>query len=153
MKQTPEEKIIQKRMQPGVVTLEGFLGNDKRHYHEIVSEDLKILSQLGITKEQVADRLQELTDLAFENPEGLAEPAEGIKIEYISVRGKVISPFKGQRPARKGIIIYHDEKRNLKIRWTPLNIAMIRDYGFFEGKGSKNRIEPAVVYKVLFCSD
>lgn len=149
MKQTPQEKIIQKRMQPGNLSIDGFLGKDKRHYHEIIEEDLQVLSQYGITNEQVADKLEELTNLAFENPEGIAEPEEGVTIEYSSYRGRVISPFLGQKPARKGIIKYYDSKRNLKLQWTPLNILMIRDYGFFEGKGSKNRLEPAEVYKVL----
>ncbi|MCF7918766.1 MAG: hypothetical protein K9N06_02500 [Candidatus Cloacimonetes bacterium] len=150
MKQTPDEKSIQQKMQPGNLTLKGFLGNDQRHYHEIIAEDLKKLSQLGITKEQVADKLQELTEMAYENFEGLAEPEPGISVEYISVRGKVLSPFSGQKPAHKGVIHYHDSIRNLSFCWTPLNIKMIRDYGFFEGKGSDNRLDPEIIYLAFF---
>ena len=150
MKQTPQEKIIQKRMQRGNLTLEGFLGKDRRHYHEIIEEDLMVMSSLGITKEQVAEKLQQLTDLAFDDIEGMAEPKPGISVEFTSVRGRVISPFIGQKPAPKGVIHYHDNNNDIHFCWTPLNIKMIRDYGFFEGKGSLNRLEPAVIFKAFF---
>ena len=150
MKQTPQEKIIQNRMKSGNLTLEGFLGNDKRHYHEIINEDLMLLNSFGITKEQVAEKLQQITDLAFEDFEGIADKEPGISVEYISIRGRVISPFNGQKPAHKGVIHYHDNNKDIHFCWTPLNIKMIRDYGFFEGKGSKNRLEPALIYKAFF---
>jgi hypothetical protein len=150
MKQTPEEIIIQKMMQPGNITLDGFLGNDQRPYTEIIDADLKTLSSLGIIKEQIADKLQELTDLAFDNIDGIAEPEPGISVEYNSVRGRIISPFRGQRPAAKGHICYTDRNRNISLHWTPLNIVMIRDYGFFEGVGSANRLEPQLLYNAFF---
>ena len=39
MKQTPEYDHIQQQMQPWVITLEGFLGPDKRHLIDILVED------------------------------------------------------------------------------------------------------------------
>lgn len=150
MKQTPEEKEIQKLMQPGAITLEGFLGSDKRHYHEIISEDLHLLKKLGITKEQIASKLQEITDLAYESSDGLAVLDNDIRVEYISVRGKVPSPFKGQKPAQKGVVHYNDPHKEIKLCWTPLNIQMIRDYGFFEGQGSANRLDPVIICKAFF---
>ncbi len=150
MKQTPEEIRIQKRMQPGAITLEGFLGDDNRHYHEIINDDALILNRLGISKEQISDKLQELTDLAFESDEGLLVLDDGTSVEYISVRGKMLSPFIGQKPAPKGFVHYFDPVRNIRLRWSPLNIQMIRDYGFFEGKGSANRLDPGLLYKAFF---
>lgn len=150
MKQTPEEKNIQKLMQPGSLSLEGFLGNDNRHYHDIIKEDLLLLERMGITKEQVADKLQAITDQAFESYDGTLDLEDGITVEYVSVRGKVISPFKGQKPAPKGFIVYNDPGREIRLRWSPLNIQMIRDYGFFEGKGSANRLDPVLICKALF---
>jgi len=150
MKQTPEEKKIQKLMQPGTITLEGFLGEDNRHYHEIIEEDLRLLDKLGISKEQVADKLQDITDEAFESYDGITTLENGAKVEYVSVRGKVVSPFSGQRPAPKGFIKYSDPQKQIRISWCPLNIQMIRDYGFFEGKSSPNRLEPELIYELFF---
>ena len=65
MKQTPLELRITKKMQPGVITLNGFLGNDDRHFHEIIADDEKTLEKLGYTAEQVAERMQYFTDLSW----------------------------------------------------------------------------------------
>jgi hypothetical protein len=150
MKQTPDEKKIQKKMQPGSVTLEGFLGEDNRHYHEIVEEDLRLLNKLGITKEQIADKLQDITDQAFESYDGIITLENGVNVEYVSVRGKVVSPFSGQKPSPKGFVKYYDPHRKISISWCPLNIQMIREYGFFEGKGSPNRLDPDLICKLFF---
>jgi len=150
MKQTPDEKKIQKKMQPGLITLEGFLGNDNRHYHEIIEEDLRLLDKLSITKEQIADKLQKITDQAFESYDGIITLENGAQVEYVSVRGKVVSPFSGQKPSPKGFVRYHDPNKNISISWCPLNIQMIRDYGFFEGKGSPNRLDPDLIFKLFF---
>lgn len=150
MKQTPEEKRVQNRMQPGELTLEGFLGNDTRHYHEIIEEDENTLKRLGITHIQIADKLQELTDSAFECYDGFLRLENDVTVEYISVRGKLPSPFTGEKPAAKGVIRYFDPHLNIRLNWTPLNIQMIRNHGFFEGKGSANRLDPVLLYEVFF---
>ncbi len=150
MKQTPDEITIQKRMQPGVISLDGFLGDDTRHYHEIINDDALILNRLGILKEQIADKLQELTDLAFESDDDLLVLDDGTSVEYLSVRGKMLSPFIGQKPAPKGFVHYFDPVRNITLRWSPLNTQMIRDYGFFEGQGSANRLDPVLLCKAFF---
>ncbi|MCF7912135.1 MAG: hypothetical protein K9M99_06385 [Candidatus Cloacimonetes bacterium] len=150
MKQTPDEKKIQEKMQPGSITLEGFLGNDNRHYHEIIEEDLHLLNNLGITKEQIADKLQDITDQAFESYDGIITLENGAIVEYVSVRGKVVSPFSGQKPSPKGFVKYYDPQRKISISWCPLNIQMIREFGFFEGKGSPNRLDPDLIFKLFF---
>lgn len=150
MKQTPEEKKIEKRMQPGVLTLQGFLGEDTRHYHEIISQDKLVLQHYGITRQQIAEKLQELTDQAFECIDGILNLPDGAVVEYVSVRGKIPSPFTGQKPAPKGVITYKDPRREIYLKWTPLNIQMIRENGFFEGKGSAHRLEPELLYRTFF---
>ena len=36
MKETPQEKRIHNNMKAGVMSANGFLGDDRRHYHEII---------------------------------------------------------------------------------------------------------------------
>ncbi len=150
MKQTPTEKLIQERLKAGVVTLDGFLGNDKRHYHDIIAEDHITLLNLGKTKEEIADRMQELTDIAFQfgDEEGVVEG--NFKIQYQTERGKLVSPFMDRKLYRKGIIRLTNLTNDISVAWTPLNIDMIRNYGFFEGKGAKHRIEPELLVKAIF---
>ncbi len=56
MKQTEKELQIQKRMQPGTISAEGFLGDDTRHVHDIIAEDVKHLkfSELPLKRLQIS---------------------------------------------------------------------------------------------------
>ncbi len=150
MKQTPEEAKIQERLKPGVVTLDGFLGRDNRHYHDIVSEDLEIVKSYDKTKEELADKMQELTDRAFEYADDEVTLDEIYRVRYQTERGKIVSPFMDKGLHAKGVITLHNLNNGLKVAWTPLHIDMIRRHGFFEGKGAKHRIDPSKLIKALF---
>lgn len=150
MKQTPHEKQIEKNMQPGIITLTGFLGNDTRHIHEIIEEDRKTLDNLGITTSDIADRLQYFTDNSWDSYDGPIIMNEIYEVEYKSVRGKIPCPFKHPGMFSKGTITLTNLRCNKSICWTPLNIHLIREHCFFEGKGASHRIEPAEVKQVLF---
>ena len=150
MKQTPKEITIQERLKPGVVSLDGFLGNDNRHYHEIIAEDLEKLKALNITKEEIADRLQYFTDLALMNNDEEAIIDDIYQVHYLTERGKMASPFMDRGLVAKGSITLANTLNNLKVCWTPLNISMIRNHGFFEGKGATHRLEPETLVKAIF---
>ena len=150
MKQTPAEKEIQKRMQPGMITVDGFLGLDKRLLHEIIEEDKEELEKLIITEQEIADIMQYFTDKAFENYDGKTIIDDKYEIEFITVRGKILCPFKHPGGFNKGIIKFKNIKKNISLTWTPLNIHLIRKHCFFEGKGSKHRLEPEILKEALF---
>ena len=70
-----------------------------------------------------------------------------LKVRVDSSMGKIASPFGG---------LYNKENVEVKnmrtgesITWTTLNIHMIRDHGFYEGKGSHFRVEPEDIAKIL----
>jgi hypothetical protein len=50
----------------------------------------------------------------------------------------------------KGQVTLKNKQNNLQVCWTPLNISMIRNHGFFEGKGAKHRLEPDILVKAIF---
>ena len=58
MKQTPQEKHLYENFKPGKITKEGFLGEDARHIHDIIEADEHTLARLGVSLNQIADRLQ-----------------------------------------------------------------------------------------------
>ncbi len=150
MKQTPKEEMIQERLKPGVVTLEGFLGQDKRHYHEIISEDLDRLKSLGKSHGDIAERIQYFTDQAFEFADEAGIVDDHYEIQYQTERGKLISPFMDNVFVPKGFVRLTNLKNGVTVEWTPLNIYMIKQYGFFEGKGSTHRVEPDKLIKAIF---
>ncbi|MCB5230045.1 MAG: hypothetical protein WCX83_04435 [Candidatus Cloacimonas sp.] len=150
MKLTPQEVKIQERLKPGVVTLDGFLGKDKRHYNEIIAEDLEVLKGLAKTKEEIADRLDYLTKKALPYDEDGVVIDEIYDLQYVTARGRIISPFMDRTFWPKGIITLKNLQNGVEIRWTPLSIHLIRRYGFFQGKGATFRTEPSDLIKAIF---
>jgi hypothetical protein len=150
MKQTPLEDKITKKMQAGVITLNGFLGTDERHYHEIIETDEKVLLALSKTAEQVADRMEYFTKATYESFMGPVIVDKIYEVETEVTRGKLQCPFGHPGIYRKSITSVLNKTNNLKVRWTALNIHLIREHHFFEGTGSPFRLEPDQLAKVIF---
>ena len=149
MKQTPQEKKIYDNFKPGKITKEGFLGDDTRHIHDIIEEDLHTLARLGVTQEQIADHLQYFIE---EGKKGLETPVAlgDFTTQVIWRRGMLPSPFGDpKRLYHKIVATVFNKHLNKELRYTQLNVHMIRDHGFFEGKGSVFRLEPEEIVEVL----
>ncbi len=148
MKQTPDEKIQRKEFEPGAITKDGFLGDDSRHVHDIIEADQRTLDKLGVTREQIADRLQYFIE---EGKKGLESEVDlgdfTVKIRWD--RGMMPSPFGEKRLHHKIFAHVKNKKLDKTIQYSQLHVHMIREHGFFEGKGSKFRLEPAELVKIL----
>jgi hypothetical protein len=149
MKQTPQEKQLYENFKPGKITKEGFLGQDRRHIHDIIEEDAHTVSQLDVTNKQIADRLQYFIE---EGKKGLETPVEleNYTTQVIWRRGMLPSPFGDpKRLYHKIVATVTNKKLQKTIQYTQLNVHMIRDHGFFEGKGSVFRLEPEELVELL----
>lgn len=150
MKQTPKEERIARRMQPGVLTLNGFLGSDTRHYHEIIADDEKRLAALGKSPEEIAERMQYFTDISWDSFEGGIEVDGKYIVETEVVRGKLPCPFAHAGIYRKAVTILTNKQTGKTLRWSSLNLHLIKEHHFFEGIGSPFRLEPEELVKQLF---
>ncbi|MDY6916203.1 MAG: hypothetical protein SVM86_07810 [Candidatus Cloacimonadota bacterium] len=150
MKETPQEKKIHENMKVGVLSVNGFLGDDERHFHEIIAEDKAALKKLNISCSQIADKLQQITDKAFNSYQDSILLDDKYLVSYRSVRGKTICPFAHPGEYYKGEITLKNLENGRVLVWTPLNIHMIKEHCFFEGEGSKHRLDPLVIKKTLF---
>lgn len=148
MKLTPEEKKIQKNFEPGKITRDGFLGADTRHIHEIIKADLSILSRLGIDQKDIADQLQYFIDQAKGGLETEVDLGDYM-VKVIWTKGVLPCPFGKPGLHHKIIAEVLNKTLNEKIIYSQLNVHMIREHGFFEGKGSKFRLEPDYLIKFL----
>jgi hypothetical protein len=142
LKQSPDLDKIQESLKPGVITLHGFLGSDDRKLIDILIEDNGKVRRLNLTHEVIAARMAELRDAG---KKGLGEfisvdPHFDVRVD--SVRGKLPSPFGGPGLYRKINTTVKNRKLNKSITYTDLSIHMIKDHGFYEGKGSVFRLEP-----------
>jgi len=148
MKETPLEKKLLNNFKPGKITKDGFLGEDKRHIHDIIREDLLTLSKAGVTTGQIADQLQYFVE---EGKKGLETKVDlgdfAVQIEWD--RGLLPCPFGEPGLHHKIVATLHNKKLNRTIKFSQLNIHLIREHSFFEGKGSRFRLEPGELVEFL----
>lgn len=150
MKLSPNDIIIQDKMKPGILTSDGFLGTDKRTFRDIIAEDMKVVNTLPRSLEEIATRMTYFMEKSFLSYDGSIMIDKHYEVEYKSYRGILLSPFPKAGRFGKATIRVTNTKNNSTVTWTPLQVHFIRDHAFFEGKGSKFRLEPEILYKALF---
>lgn len=149
MKETPQEKELKRNnFEPGKIAKNGFLGGDARHIHDIIQADQLVLSQLGISQEQIADKLQYFLD---EGKKGLETEIEigHFKVKTEWYRGMLPCPFGEKRLFHKTRTAVTNQQLDRKTIFSQLNVHLIREHGFFGGKGSVYRLEPEDLVNVL----
>jgi hypothetical protein len=149
MKQTAELNKAQENMRPGVITLHGMLGHDKRKLVDILMEDDATVKRLGTTHAAIAQRLRVLREEGAEGL-GLATDAEDhhFVVRVDDVRGKLPCPFE-DCVVQKSFTEVELKNGDDRLLFTDLNIHMIEAHGFYEGHGSAFRLEPAHIVEML----
>ncbi|MFO7820911.1 MAG: hypothetical protein R6V56_02465 [Lentisphaeria bacterium] len=141
MKHNPAEDAIRKRMAPGELSLDGFLGEDNRSIAEIVDADVARLEMLGVSREKVADVIDAIHRVADEGLETEREMCDGkLHVRMEEGMGGIPCPFGCGYQGHKGII--HVKMPDREISLTPLHGHLIREHGFFQGRGSVFRLAP-----------
>ncbi|MBI9108617.1 MAG: hypothetical protein JEZ04_17870 [Spirochaetales bacterium] len=142
MKENPAMKKVVNNMRPGVISLHGFLGDDKRDIEQIIEHDAAELEKLGMIPDEVADKLQEIMEKALGGLGDFISLKAGYEAKADSIRGKLPCPFSHPGLFRKTVITVRNAETGEEFLYTDLGIHLIRDHCFFQGKGSPFRIEP-----------
>ena len=144
MKENPAEQTIRDRLEPGLISVEGFLGNDNRPLADIIASDVGEIEAAGLTVEQLGEFLETLHITADEGWEGRVPAFDGkISVRSDETLGQIPCPFGCGTNSHKSIIGVKDADGNDLLSYTPLAAHLIRAHGFFEGKGAPCRIEPS----------
>jgi hypothetical protein len=142
MKATPSEARLRQRFEPGVLGREGFLGTDLRAVADIVAADEAILATAGLTARQVGELLQRIFEAAEAAIETRVSLGGGsVTAQMVEGMGRISCPFACGARSRKGELTIEFGTQSLLL--TPLSIHLIREHGFFQGRGSRYRLEPA----------
>jgi hypothetical protein len=149
MKQTPEFNKIQQQMQKGVITLDGFLGDDKRNLVDIMESDALTVRKRNTTCEAIAERMEYFKNLGLEGLGEFITVDKIFEVKVESVRGKLPSPFGGKGMYGKVNTTVTNKTLKRTVVYTDLHIHFIADHGFFEGKGSPFRLEPEDLIDIL----
>jgi len=149
MKQSPELDAVEARMRAGGIARDGFLGRDRRSLCEILEADRNALGRLGLTAEQVADRLTYFTDSARGGlgTTVLIDNVYQVRVE--SVRGVLPCPWGHAGLYPKTNVFLRNLANGVELTWTALQLHTIRDHGFFEGRGSPFRLDPRQAKEAL----
>ncbi len=150
MKQSPEAVRLDMTLRSSALVAGGFMGDDPRSVSEVMDADAGALSRLGVTAGEVAARMREITDKAA--------TAESTWVEIDANREAVVNDTRGSLPCPwpheawflKRVTTLRRKDTGKTVRWSELNIHMIAAHGFFEGKGSLFRTEPADLVEILF---
>jgi hypothetical protein len=149
MKQTVQMDRIQENMRPGVYTRDGFLGTDRRKLIDILIEDDEAVKRMDLTHQRIAERLIELRDAGMRGLGEFINVEPCYEVRVVSVRGKLPCPFGDPGIFPKTNTVVRNTRLDREITFTDLHIHMIGSHGFYEGKGSPFRLEPAELAEIL----
>jgi len=148
MKLAPREQEQAKLFGPSKFSAEGFLGDDTRTVDEIIEADREVLESIGTTPEAIAKLLATVfskAEAAFGDP---VELKPGVSATLFEARGKIPSPFRGDGVFQKGEVMVYEEGSKKTFFITRLGISMIQKHGFFQGRGSRFRINAGDVVRM-----
>jgi hypothetical protein len=127
---------------PGAISGEGFLGTDPRSLADIIAADARTVAACGTSNTAIAARMRQLTD---SGEAGLGRPVlvDGhLEVTVSDTRGRIACPFSDGFGAHKRLISVVDRQSGRTVCWSDLNIHLIEEHGFYEGRGAAFRVEP-----------
>jgi hypothetical protein len=127
----------------------GFLGSDPRPVDEIVADDTRDLEQAGISRHDLVAALEAAYKKSRDALGAIVEVAPGVQAEFFESRGRLPCPFRGCGVFEKGEAALSAADSHKSFFITSLGIHLIAAHGFFQGKGSRFRIELVEAVKLL----
>lgn len=155
MKLRPIEKEAFAKMGPGIITAQGFLGNDTRPPEEIIAEDERDFAGLGLDFEMVADALE---NLKREGEPGLGEPITRgrLLIQTGDARGMLPCPYGDGLCHKNAVSVrFADQPAESCVEgedmlvFSDISIHLLRVHHFCQGRGSPFRLEPALIARLV----
>ena len=126
------------------------MGDDSRSFNEVIYADSSQVSKLGYTMEEIAARMQEITDTAKTGLGNWIKVDDKLQAVADEAKGSLICPWPHPGRYVKRITTVQRYNSGETIRWSELNIHLIAEHGFFEGRGAAFRIEPVKLINVIF---
>ena len=126
------------------------MGTDSRSVAEIIDADTSELARLGYTAEQLASRMQTITNTAKAGLGNWVRIDDKRRAVVQEARGFTICPWPHSGHCAKRVTTVERLDSGKTIHFSDLNIHMIAEHGFFEGRGSPFRIEPEKLVAVIF---
>jgi hypothetical protein len=131
---------------------EGFLGEDERLLDIMAGDNAFVVDKLGLTHQELARHLNLIGAVAEKhaNSKPLVVRYHGkrFRVRAILWKGFQMSPFMDGTETNCDVTV-ENLGNGKKIGYSLLVPLMIERYGFYEGKGTTYRVEPARVLEVF----
>ena len=150
MKESPQKRKLEQMLRSSKLVAGGFMGTDSRTVAEIVDADTSELSKLGYAAEQIASRMQAITSMAKAGLGNWVRIDDKRQAVVEEARGFSICPWPHSGRCVKRVTTVELLDSDATIHWSDLNIHLIAEHGFFEGRDATFRIEPAKLVGVIF---
>ena len=143
---------LEEDMRPGGLSTAGFLGEGERLLDVLAADNRYVVDELGLTHQELARPLLVLGAVAAKHaarePREITYHGRKFKVRAILSRVFVRSPF--QDGTRTNCAVTVENLGNgKKLTYSLLVPQMIERYGFYEGKGTRYRVEPRAVLEVF----
>ena len=149
MKKSPDESKLRDRLKPSIFSGGGFLGDDQRELEEIINDDLKKIEEHNIKKTELVELLKKAYEKVKQGYGQKVKLTDRLMGEFFEAKGRIPSPFRGDGVFEKGEARIHDKNTGKEIILTALSINLIEKHDFFQGKGSRYRLDPVETYNIL----
>jgi hypothetical protein len=150
MKKSPQTRKLEHILRSSKLVAGGFMGDDSRNLNEVIDADASQVSKLGYTMEQIAAKMQEITDTAKTGLGNWVNVDDKLQAVVEEAKGSLICPWPHPGLYVKRVTTVERRNSGEIIRWSDLNIHLIAEHGFFEGRGATFRIEPEKLINVIF---
>ena len=136
-------------MAPGVLSRDGFLGTDSRPLEEILEADAAAVARLGATHQKFGRELEKIIRVARASLGAKVLIGDRFRAVHKEAMGRIPCPWAHCGTFAKGHVELLDTQSGLRIMFTALNVHMIAAHGFYQGRGSRYRLEPAEIYQLF----
>lgn len=140
---------MEELMRSSQIVAGGFLGDDPRPIEEIIEADAAEMEHLGVTREELADHMSAAESAALNGLGSFVKVGENLEAATDDNRGMLICPWGDDTRHFKTITTVRRTDTGRELRWSDLSIHLIREHGFFQGKGTAFRLEPRELVEVL----
>ena len=150
MKESPKIKKLEQMLRSSKLVAGGFMGGDSRSFIEVIEADVFKVSKLGYTTEQIAAKMQEITNIAKNRLGNWIKIDDKRQAIVEEAQGFLVCPWPHPGRYAKRITTVELYDSGETVRWSDLNIHLIEKHNFFEGRGAIFRIEPEKLINVIF---
>jgi hypothetical protein len=139
-------------MRPGKLSSAGFLGRNEKLLDVLAEDNRRVVEECGLTHQELARHLRLAGAVAVmfaqKEPREFRYHGRRFKVKAACYRGFVDSPFEDGTKTNCEATVWNLDTGK-RLAYSLLVPQMIERYGFYEGRGTRYRVEPRAVLEVF----